>query len=517
MSNYTAPAAPTAAPSAPPSSSQPPPGQDSGGSGPYLPRNAVLGGRPTIPLDIPICTVFLVLFILAATFNMAIFQINKKHGYKFLFSGLLFGFCMARIVALASRIAWAVHDTDINIAIASQIFTAAGVILLFVTNLIFAQRIIRAYHPFFGWSRPVGVLFGFLFGSIVAILVTVIAVTVHNFFTLDTAARQTDRAIQLFCGVWLAAMAFLPIPLALIAVVIPRRTRIDKFGQGHFSTKFGLLLFTAALLATGAVFRATTNFFARPVADPAWYHSKACYYCFNFGIEVLVVYIYALSRFDKRFHIPDGSSAPGHYSCSEDGRSPVRSGRTSVASSARHHGDGSVSGRRHSTAGQRRRSHQRQSRVDMVMTTDLEGAGGGGSGGGILKQPAAAHVRSSKRFSTALSSGHSRKGGKRSSGMPPGYFSTSTSSLKNGILAPGGYGGNGHGGDGRPKSVKSAPRSVRSFYGPGAEGAARSEADIATMVADMEWMARAMRELYGDEEAVDTISLGRKSNGQQKG
>ncbi|KAM7217063.1 Protein of unknown function (DUF3112) domain containing protein [Rhypophila decipiens] len=512
MSNYTAPAAPTAAPSAPSSSSQPP-GQDSGGSGPYLPRNAVLGGRPTIPLDVPICTVFLILFILAATFNMTIFQINKKHGYKFLFSGLLFGFCMARIVALASRIAWAVHNTDINIAIASQIFTAAGVILLFVTNLIFAQRIIRAYHPFFGWSRPVGVLFGVLFGSIVAILVVVIAVTVHSFFTLDTAARQTDRAIQLFCGVWMAVVAFLPIPLALIAVVIPRRTRIDKFGQGHFSTKFGLLLFTSALLATGAIFRATTNFFARPVGDPAWYHSKACYYCFNFGIEVLVVYIYALSRFDKRFHIPDGSSAPGHYSCSEDGRSPVRSGRTSVASSA---------GQRHSTGGgggQRRRSHQRQSRIDMVMTTDLEGAGGGGGGGGgILKQPAAAHVRCSKRFSTPLSSGHSRKGGKRSSGMPPGYFSsTSTSSLKNGILAPGGYGGNGHGGDGRPKSVKSAPRSVRSFYGPGAEGAARSEADIATMEADMEWMARAMRELYGDEEVVDTTSLGRKSNGQQRG
>lgn len=27
-----------------------------------------------------------------------------------------------------------------------------------------------------------------------------------------------------------------------------------------------------------------------------------------------MVYAYAVSRFDRRFHIPNGSSAPGHYS-----------------------------------------------------------------------------------------------------------------------------------------------------------------------------------------------------------
>lgn len=27
-----------------------------------------------------------------------------------------------------------------------------------------------------------------------------------------------------------------------------------------------------------------------------------------------MVYSYAISRFDRRFHIPNGSSAPGHYS-----------------------------------------------------------------------------------------------------------------------------------------------------------------------------------------------------------
>ncbi|KAM7200061.1 Protein of unknown function (DUF3112) domain containing protein [Naviculisporaceae sp. PSN 640] len=508
MSNYTAPAAPTATPAAP--SSNPPPSQ-SGGGGPYLPRQAVLGGRPSTDLDVPICAVFLLLFIAGATFNMTIFQINRKHGYKFLFSGLLFGFCMARIVALCTRMAWAAHDTNIKIAIASQIFTAAGVILLFVTNLIFAQRIIRAYHPFFGWSKPVSLLFKVLYVSIVAVLILVITVTVHSFFTLDPDAKRADRIVQLFCGTYMATVAFLPIPLALTAVIIPRRTRIDKFGQGHFSTKFGLLLFTAALLATGAIFRAVTNFYVRPVQDPAWFQSKACYYTFNFGIEVLVVYTYALSRFDKRFHIPDGSSAPGHYSCSEDsnlksqGHSPARSARTSAASLS--FGKEREIGRRsyhaHGGYGGYRGHHR-----------------GGNMGGGLsdldkdnstLKYPASAHLRNSKRVS--VWSDYSRKTGSRSSGIPP----LNGTSMKSSGAAGVGYG---YGGVNAARSVRSAPRSVRSLYYPSAPdagvGAARSEADVANMEADMEWMARAMRELYGDDEVAESSSKERRSYGHHR-
>jgi len=52
----------------------------------------------------------------------------------------------------------------------------------------------------------------------------------------------------------------------------------------------------------------------RPIANPAWYHSKACFYIFNFTIEWTVVALYALIRVDRRFIVPDGSSAPGHYS-----------------------------------------------------------------------------------------------------------------------------------------------------------------------------------------------------------
>lgn len=112
-----------------------------------------------------------------------------------------------------------------------------------------------------------------------------------------------------------AFVAFLPIPITALAVLKPRQQRPEKFGQGRYRTKISLLLITSFLLTIGAAFRIAVAFTTpRPLADPAWYHSKPCFYCFNFVIEILVVYLYAISRFDRRFHIPNGASAPGHYS-----------------------------------------------------------------------------------------------------------------------------------------------------------------------------------------------------------
>src|SRR5690606_29236052 len=68
------------------------------------------------------------------------------------------------------------------------------------------------------------------------------------------------------------------------------------------------------LLAFGAGFRVGVSFNARPAGEPAWYHHKAAFYCINFVIELIVMYTYMLIRFDRRFHVPDGSHGPGHYS-----------------------------------------------------------------------------------------------------------------------------------------------------------------------------------------------------------
>lgn len=96
------------------------------------------------------------------------------------------------------------------------------------------------------------------------------------------------------------------------------KTRVEKFGEGRFRTKIIIIIFTSAILTLGAGFRAGINYVPRPRNHPAWYHSKACFYIFNFAIEIVVVYLFAAIRVDKRFHIPNGSHGPGDYSRSSE-------------------------------------------------------------------------------------------------------------------------------------------------------------------------------------------------------
>ncbi|RSL58053.1 hypothetical protein CEP54_008016 [Fusarium duplospermum] len=290
---------------------------------PYLPTTAGLGGRPTPSVDDPISGVLLGLFVTGAALNMTIFQLNRRRSHKFILSALLFGFCMARIIANVLRIVWAAYPTNARIAIAAQVFANAGVVLLFVVNLIFAQRILRAYHPHIGWSKPGTLVFRFFFFSILAMLIMLIVAVVYNFYTIDPHTKQQLRDVQLTAITYLAVLAFLPLPTIAICLILPRKAPMDKFGQGRMRTKLGLLIFTSTLLTLGAAFRAGVSYKIRPANDPAWYHHKACFYCFNYVIELIVVFSYALSRFDRRFHIPNGSSGPGDYSGSVKSDKPM--------------------------------------------------------------------------------------------------------------------------------------------------------------------------------------------------
>ncbi|KAK0661608.1 hypothetical protein QBC41DRAFT_382913 [Cercophora samala] len=278
---------------------------------------AQLGLTPTAPLDIPISSTLLLLFALAAAAHMAIFQLNRRRAHKFLFSALLFGFCMARIASLVMRIVWAARPTDTAIALAATVFVAAGVLLLYIVNLIFAQRVLRAYRPRVGWKRPLGWAWKGVFGSVVGVLVMVVAAAVVGVVvsSADVGVRRRTREVQLFAGVYLAVLAFAPVAVVAGAAFWPGggKTGVEKFGEGGMRSKVLLLVGSSLLLTLGAAFRAGIGFVPRPVTDPAWYHSKAAFYCFNFGVELVVVYGYAVARFDRRFHVPDGSSGPGDY------------------------------------------------------------------------------------------------------------------------------------------------------------------------------------------------------------
>ncbi|KAI1351498.1 hypothetical protein F5Y01DRAFT_325308 [Xylaria sp. FL0043] len=274
---------------------------------------AVVGGMPTLQTDIPISAVLLALFACSAAAHMTILQLNKRRHLKFLFSGMLFVLSILRTIALSMRIVWATRPRAADIAIAAGILTQTGSVLVFVINLFLAQRVVRGYHPRFGWHPATNSFFIFLVACVVASLIMAIAVTVQTVLTLDADIRRADRTVQLFAGTYMAVLSFLPIPIVLLAMAWPRKTHIERFGAGRWRTKVRILLFTTAVATLGTAFRIYTNYAPRPVSDPAWYHSRACYYCFNYVVDLVISATFLFSRFDRRFIVPNGAKGPGDY------------------------------------------------------------------------------------------------------------------------------------------------------------------------------------------------------------
>ncbi|CAI7654239.1 unnamed protein product [Penicillium crustosum] len=266
-------------------------------AGPYMSKIASVGGRPTIPLDVPICAVFLALFITGGACHMTLLRRNSAKGHKFIPSGATFGFCMSRIVANIMRIAWACHPTNARIAIAAQIFVAAGVLLLFVLNLLYVQRMFRAVYPVVGWSRSLSLAFKALYALVVVTIIMVITCVIQSSYTLNPNTLRIDRDIQLYGQTYFAIV-----------------------GSGSWVAKVFIVGLAGSLLCLGASFRAGTSWMPpRPITDPAWYHSKACFYIFNFAIDISVVAIFFVGRVDQRFWVPNGSSKVRHYRRDENG------------------------------------------------------------------------------------------------------------------------------------------------------------------------------------------------------
>lgn len=222
---------------------------------------------------------------------------------------------MARTTTCVMRIVWATRPTSVPITIAASVLVAAGVVVLYIVNLIFAQRILRASRPHSAWRPLFNYFFLAIYALIVITLFLLVAFIIQSFYTLDPDKRRIARDVQLYGGTFIAVVSFLPIPLILGALVIPRTIRPEKFGSGRFRSKIRILLAGAFLLSLSAWFRTGTNYLnSTPQSGLPWYRSKACFYCFQFAIELSVIWLYIVVRVDKRFHVPDGSKGPGDYS-----------------------------------------------------------------------------------------------------------------------------------------------------------------------------------------------------------
>ncbi|RDW72743.1 uncharacterized protein DSM5745_07915 [Aspergillus mulundensis] len=283
--------------------------------GPYASTSAGVGGLPTNVPDTIICAIFLVMYIGFAVTNMTILQKNKRRGHKFNLSGMLFGFCMARITTLTLRIVWANRPHNVRLGIAANIFVNAGILLVYIINLILAQRILRAKQPHIGWHpipRKGSKVFYWL---LPAALIMVITAIVVMFYTLDPVTRADCRDVQLTAITYLFFFTCLPLLHIIPAVALPRSKQEETFGEGSMLAKIVILTASTCLCILVSGFKMGSLYRPlRPVSNPAWYHGKPAFYVFNFVLEIMILCLLTFSRIDKRFWIPNGSTKPGDYS-----------------------------------------------------------------------------------------------------------------------------------------------------------------------------------------------------------
>lgn len=274
----------------------------------------VSGGLPNNSVDVPICAVFLVLFLGSAAGHMTIYKKNGARGHKFLFNIFFFGFSMARIASLVLRIAWANYQSNHGLSIAAPIFVAAAVLILYVANFVFVQRIVRALHPRIGWSKAFSwTPFG-LYGIVFVCFVMNITTLVIGMSTTNPSTLHTIKNIQYFTMSYLALFACLPLLILLVSFAIPRKERLDKFGEGTWRAKLILIFTTSALLGFSCAIKNGTALKGATSLQTPWYFTRPFFYVMNFGVEITVSYIFLFARVDKRFYVPNGAKSPYDYS-----------------------------------------------------------------------------------------------------------------------------------------------------------------------------------------------------------
>jgi len=220
------------------------------------------------------------------------------------------------VVSTALHIAWSYVQQNAKIGVAENAFLDAGAAVLYIVNLILGMRIMRARQAWLGWSKIFTAFIWLLVLLTVATTIMLVVVVAQSFFAVRSKILRTDRDIELFVLTWLVWVAFVPLLLTISALILPRRTYIDKFGTGRFRWKPIILITSSTILTLGAGWRCGATF-ASPLQQSGhrpWYFTSACYYVFTLMPEIIVVILYLAMRIDLRFHVPDGADGPGSYS-----------------------------------------------------------------------------------------------------------------------------------------------------------------------------------------------------------
>ncbi|KAK9237524.1 hypothetical protein V1525DRAFT_403843 [Lipomyces kononenkoae] len=315
---------------------------------------ALFGDYPVRKDDIAGCVVCIVCFVVLAVTNMTIFRRNLARGHKFIPSAAMFGLCMARIVTFSMRLASTTHPTNLNVSIAASIFVAAGVVVLFVLNVLFSQRIFTAQHP----SRAyVGSAFynimRLYYFSIIAFLI-VLVVTSGVYYHTNATVMQGIAQFRKVAMVYFTVSAFMPTLIVAVAYAIPRSEQdrtwpvhyahwIERYSgtyssdprkmpsavefyaevparetripvqvippsdRGARKVSLLLVIFASVLLTFATAVRTAATFVHALEIDKPWYDDRVTMYICIALVELLVEISWIVGRVDLRFYIPNNN------------------------------------------------------------------------------------------------------------------------------------------------------------------------------------------------------------------
>ncbi|ETS73352.1 hypothetical protein PFICI_14957 [Pestalotiopsis fici W106-1] len=227
---------------------------------------------------------------------------------------MLFVFCVIRLVTCSTRIAWAANPTSSKLAVAAQVFNSAGIIIIYIVNMIFAQRILRSKQPKLGWNGLFRIVFKILCALIVGSLIMAIVALVVSINTTNLHTLRSIHDVILASSTYSLVLAVFPSCMLGVAYLLPSSPDEETFGTGSQGKKSAILLISCSLAIIIAGFKTGTTWEpTRSALNPAWFDSKAAFYCFDFMLEVIILAIFLVSRVDNLFHVPNGCKGPGDY------------------------------------------------------------------------------------------------------------------------------------------------------------------------------------------------------------
>jgi hypothetical protein len=190
-----------------------------------------------------------------------------------------------------------------------------GILVVYIVVLLLSLRVFRATHPKLGWNRLLGktLTVSYIFLAI-ALLLTV-SFTILTYYTLNTTLKSVATWVQRGSILYMMCFNVMSIILLLLSILIPRAPDQENFGRGSMVSKMfilGVALFFCVFIAG---FRTGTAWSSpRPASNPAWYDTKSAFYIILFGLEIIIIYMFLFTRFDKTFWVPNGSCKAGDYS-----------------------------------------------------------------------------------------------------------------------------------------------------------------------------------------------------------